>query len=245
VSADSVVCPRCGTDAESHRFCPTCGLNLPEQRELPTRAVWERRIAEMPWPQTAEQQTAQPQTAQPQTAQPQTAQPQTARGGPPTRASGVRARWEAQPAWLRSLLVVGLPLVAIAATAVIVFTSQGSRHVAGALRYDSRAQPLLSSLMAARQQQLQSGSCRQCAAVQTSAGGCSGFGPDWACDVHVNQSRRDPKLVKGSNLIETYKVKWQSNGCWQAQADCVSEAGRAGRLCPPPTPVALSGCIRA
>jgi hypothetical protein len=230
VSADSVVCPRCGTDAESHRFCPTCGLTLAEQGELPTRAQWARRIAETPWPGGAS---------------PPAGGAPPAGGGQPAPASGVRERWEAQPAWLRSLLEVGLPVLAIAAIAVVVFTSHGSKKVAGALHYDSRAQPLLISLRAARQRQLQASSCRQCAAVETSAGGCSGFGPDWACDVHINQSRRDPKLVNGANLIETYKVKWQNNGCWQAQADCVSEASRAGRLCPPPTPVSLSGCIRA
>ena len=218
MSSERAVCPRCGTDAESHRFCPTCGLVLAEQDELPTRAEWEARVAATPWP------GAEP-SADP--------------------AAGVRDddRAPARPrSRLRSLIEVGAPLLAIAAVAIVVFSHHGSSGTAGALHYDARAKPLMNSLRSARQDAL-SGACRGCASVQSNAGGCSGYATDWTCDVHISQSRRDPSLVPGSTLVETYKVTWNHDGCWTASADCVSESRSSGKLCPPPHPAFLRGCI--
>jgi hypothetical protein len=112
--------------------------------------------------------------------------------------------------------------------------------VPGALSYDARAKPLLISLRTARQNQLdQQQSCHGCVRVATDAGGCSGYGTDWTCDVRTTAgARRTP-------LLETYRVKWNATGCWSAVEDCASPPSSVRRICPPARVEFLQGCIHA
>jgi hypothetical protein len=143
---------------------------------------------------------------------------------------------------------VGVPLVAIGVLALVLFLPGNSSQVPGSLHYDSRAAPLLGSVRATREQALHTSGCRGCADVTSRGGGCSGYQSDWTCDVPVQIHRPDPQiqaaqLPRTSSLLETYKVTWNQNGCWQASEDCISAADSSGHICPPPVVVILNGCI--
>ncbi|HEV3228132.1 MAG TPA: hypothetical protein VGY97_01560, partial [Solirubrobacteraceae bacterium] len=109
---------------------------------------------------------------------------------------------------------VGLPLLAVAAVAILVLPSGKASKVPGSLVYDSRAAPLVKSLRAARQQQLnREHSCRGCVPVAGDTGGCSGLNVDWTCEVRTAAGPRR------TALLETYRVTWNRTGCWSAAED--------------------------
>jgi hypothetical protein len=147
-----------------------------------------------------------------------------------------------KPRW-RTLLEVGIPLAVVVAVAIIVLVPGGHPAPAGSLHYDARAAPLLSSVRLTRAQALRTGSCHGCASVVPDAGGCSGYQSDWTCDVRVDVHTHSPQFLRVPSELETYKVTWNNNGCWQAVENCVSAADSSGHLCPPPAPVYLRGCI--
>jgi hypothetical protein len=149
-----------------------------------------------------------------------------------------------KPRW-RGLLEVGIPLAVVVAIVIVVLLPGSGPVPAGSLHYDTRAAPLVSSLRLSRAHALRTGSCHGCASVVPDAGGCSGYRSDWTCDVRVDVHTRSPQFLRVSSELETYKVTWNSNGCWQAIENCVSAADSSGHICPPPVPVYLRGCIPA
>jgi len=135
---------------------------------------------------------------------------------------------------------VGGPVAIVGVVALIVLSSGGQPKVPGGLTYDARAAPLLKSLRAARQTRLnQQHGCHGCLSVSSDAGGCSGALADWTCDVQT------PLGPKRQPLLETYRVRWNRNGCWYAFEDCTSAPNSVRRVCPPAKPEALQGCIPA
>jgi hypothetical protein len=128
----------------------------------------------------------------------------------------------------------------VVGVALVILSATHDRKVPGALSYDARAKPLLVSLRTARQAQLdQEHSCHGCIRVATDAGGCSGYGADWTCDV------RTPTGPRRAAVLETYRVTWQRNGCWSAVEDCASPPNAVQRICPPARIEYLQGCIHA
>jgi hypothetical protein len=225
--SDSAVCPRCGTAAEDGRFCRACGLNLEEAGALPTHDQWLRERAEAPWPPSGEKHAA----------------PRGKTRGPPRDAVSNAGRPADKPRW-RSLLEVGIPLAVVVAVAVVVLLPHSQSAPAGSLHYDPHGTPLISSVRLGRAETLRTGSCHGCASVVPNAGGCSGYGTDWTCDVQVDVHRHSRQFLQVPSELETYKVTWNSTGCWQAIENCVSAADSSGHICPPPVPVYMHGCIR-
>jgi len=135
---------------------------------------------------------------------------------------------------------VGLPLAVIGVVALVVLSSGGRPKAPGGLTYDARAKPLLKSLRAARQTQLdQEHGCHGCVKVATDAGGCSGALADWTCDVQA------PTGARRTLQLETFRVRWNQNGCWYATEDCTSPVNSIRRVCPPAKVEQLRGCIHA
>lgn len=224
---DRSVCPRCGGDAAEFRFCPVCALDLVSEPQLPTRAEWERERAAQPWPARAQSEGV-PEVS-------------------PESRSGSRRTPRSRR---RSAIEVGGPLLVVGALAFVLLRPTGGSPVSGGLHYDSRAAPLLASLRASRERSLRRSTCHGCADVSSDGGGCSGYLSDWTCDVMVVLHRRDPQIQEAQlpasqTVLETYKVTWQRNGCWQASEDCISDVGSAGNVCPPPVVAFLDGCIHS
>jgi hypothetical protein len=229
------------------RFCGTCGLSLEEREPLPTRREWERTQASIPWPPPDRAPAPDDGTAaggNGAEAAPGERDPAIRGVAPAERGSERGASWRharaGTPNRWRSRAEVGLPLAAVAAVAAIILSASHDRKVPGALTYDSRAKPVLVSLRTARQKQLdQERSCHGCVPVATDAGGCSGYGTNWTCDVRTLAGpRRTP-------VLETYRVTWARNGCWSAVEDCASSPNSGRRLCPPARIEVLQGCISA
>jgi hypothetical protein len=160
---------------------------------------------------------------------------------PSRRRDSRSAPRQPKPRW-RGVLEVGVPLAIVLAIAAVTLIPGKSPPPAGSLHYDKRAAPLISSLRLSRAASLRTGSCHGCASVALDAGGCSGDQSDWTCDVRVDIRTHKPQFLRVPSELETYKVTWNDNGCWDAIENCVSAAGSSGHLCPPPAPVYLHGC---
>ena len=217
---DRRVCPRCGGDAGEHQFCPVCGLRLVEQGELPTRAQWERDVAAKPWPGPGGDTGAEEgETVARAQAQAEPVEALGAEQREPDRAvSGPSSRG-------RTVLEVGVPLLVLAVLAYILFAPGGGSKVPGSLHYDRWL--------------CQSASGCGARGLAIRAAPCSAL-------IHKAPSGATVRPVNCPKPVWSARRNTSTFGpvgC--SDENCISAAGYAGNVCPPPVPAVLMGCIRA